>query len=503
VSRLGIPTLSNRLIRMNLLVSGSVLLIAALAFFSYDLYSYRQLLARNIDAEAQIVGENAVAALLFNDRDAATTTLNGLQRSPDIVAATLLTPDGKPFAHYGTSEAPEAGVNRLAAHETDQVWTSGTRVAIAHRIVFHDQTVGVVWISARLTEIGQRVRRYSLITGLILLLSMAAGSAISSVSQRSIAGPIVSLADTALVVSRGQDYSLRSNVKPDTRELTILVDAFNTMIGQVQERDSELNEARNSLELRVEQRTIQLKNANKELEAFSYSVAHDLRGSLEAISNIAFLLAEDDHVVNNDAIQPMLAMLRHSTTAMAELIEDLLNLARATGAPVSRAPVSLTALARDIAGQLATADPQRDVEFVIGNLPEINADAGLMRIVLDNLLRNAWKYTSHHARARIEFGAKSAGPSNGDSNGLIYFVRDDGAGFNPEQSPKLFELFHRLHDGGQFPGMGIGLATVRRVIERQGGSIWAEGAVEKGATFYFTLDRSAEEWLEEGVHRIA
>lgn len=489
---------------MNLLVSGSVLLIAAFAFFSYDLFSYRDLLAHNLDAEAQIVGENAVSSLLFNDRDTAAKTLNGLQRSPDIVAATLISQDGTVFAHYGASDAPGIGSYILASHESDQLWTSGVRVVIAHRIVFHGNTVGVVWISARLTEIGQRIRRYLLITGLILVLCMAAASAISAVSQRSIAGPIVSLADTALVVSREQDYSVRSNVKPDTRELTILVNAFNTMIHRVQERDSELKEARNSLELRVEQRTAQLKNANQELEAFSYSVAHDLRGQLEAISNIGFLLAQNDDIVTDENIQPLLAMLRSSTTNMAALIEDLLNLARATGAPVHSSPVSLTAIASDIAAQLAAADPQRQVEFVIGHLPEVNADGGLMRIVLDNLLRNAWKYTSHHSRARIEFGSEPLGTLGHNDDNFVYFVRDDGAGFKPEHSRKLFQPFQRLHDVDEFPGIGIGLVTVRRILERQGGSVWAEGKVEKGATFYFTLGNSGAGWLDgDDTQRIA
>jgi light-regulated signal transduction histidine kinase (bacteriophytochrome) len=172
---------------------------------------------------------------------------------------------------------------------------------------------------------------------------------------------------------------------------------------------------------------------------------------------------------------------------MGSLIDDLLNFARASTAPIKSTPVDLSAIARQIATELTTSDSTRQVEFVLEELPEVLADAGLMRIVLDNLLRNSWKYTSHHARACIEFGAKYASDANQASEKLVYFVRDDGAGFDASRMDQLFQPFQRLHGKSDFPGTGIGLATVQRILARQGGSIWAEGAVEKGATFYFTL----------------
>jgi signal transduction histidine kinase len=168
---------------------------------------------------------------------------------------------------------------------------------------------------------------------------------------------------------------------------------------------------------------------------------------------------------------------------MAALIDDLLHLSQASTAPLERKAVDLSVLARPIAQELLRAHPERNVEFMIADTAPGHADEGLMRVVLDNLLRNSWKYTSHHERACIEFGVRRV---NGET---VYFVRDDGAGFDPAQAGQLFQPFHRLHTRGEFPGTGIGLATVHRILARHGGRIWAEAEPEKGATFSFTLHR--------------
>jgi light-regulated signal transduction histidine kinase (bacteriophytochrome) len=171
---------------------------------------------------------------------------------------------------------------------------------------------------------------------------------------------------------------------------------------------------------------------------------------------------------------------------MASLIDDLLNLSRASTTAVKMNRVDLTAIVTRIAEDLQRAEPDRRVEFMIAQLPAIEADEGLIRVALDNLLRNAWKYTSRHESACIEFGAISR---RGET---VYYVRDDGAGFDPKLGDQLFQPFHRLHSRSQFPGTGIGLATVQRILARHRGRIWAEGAVEKGATFWFTLKSEAE-----------
>ena len=481
-------SLSTRLMRMNLLVSGTVLVMAAVAFFSYDIFTFRHNLVSNLDVQAQIIGDNSISALTFNDEVSAATTLESLQSYRDIRAAVLITSDGKVFARYQAPNQDELAIRPLTARESDHAWISGTRVLVAHRIVFEGKPVGVVYIAATLSEINQRARHYLLIAFIILMFCMAAGLIISTISRRLIADPIIALADTALRVSHDRDYSVRADIQTDSSEVTVLVNAFNTMLTQIGERDDALTQARNELEVRVEDRTAELRAANRELEAFSYTVAHDLRGPLDAITSIAFLLSKSCNKGNDSTMQLMLGQLTTSTANMASLIDDLLNFARASTTPVKSAPVDLTAIARAIADELTTSEPTRQVTFTIADVPEVSADAGLMRIVLDNLLRNSWKYSSHHAHANIEFGAKQDPAENQVAGKLIYFVRDDGAGFDPSRIDQLFQPFQRLHGKGDFPGTGIGLATVQRILARQGGSIWAEGSIEKGATFYFTLD---------------
>jgi signal transduction histidine kinase len=470
---------------MNLLVSGSVLVLAVLAFFSYDMLSFRQNLISSLSAEAQIIGANSVSALMFDDPASAEATLQGLGRSPDVAAAVLTAEDGSVFATYGPPAETELVTRHvLPPHDTEHHWLQGGRLVLAHRIVYQKSAQGVVYISAPLTEIEQRARHYLLIAGLILLLCMGAAIAISSVSRRLVAQPITSLAETARSISRQRDYSARAEESPDSVEMAVLTRAFNEMLEQIQQRDAALRHSRDELELRVEERTAELKAANRELEAFSYTVAHDLRGPLDSIAGLAYLLASNANRLDHTS-QEMLQRLQDSTQSMAALIDDLLNFARASTSPVKRDDVSLTTMAHQIATDLRSSDPGRAVEFAIADLPAVEADAGLMRIVMDNLLRNAWKYTSHHAKACIEFGAKLM---NGRT---VYFVRDDGAGFDPHRVGEMFQPFHRLHSKSEFQGTGIGLATVQRIMTRHGGEIWADGGVEKGATFYFTLPPTA------------
>ena len=474
-------TISGRITRMNLIVSGSVLILAVLAFFSYDMLSFRESLINNLRAEAQIIGANSVSAITFDDPSSAAATLQGLDRSPDIVSAALTTDDGAIFANYGPpDDAILSGRHVLARGENEHHWLNGRRLLLAHRIMFDGSSVGVVYISATLNEIGQRARHYLLIAGLILLLCMLAALLISSFSRRLVAQPIASLAETARSISRQHDYSVRAAESSDSVEMSLLTEAFNDMLQQIQQSEAALRKSRDELEQRVEERTAELSAANRELEAFSYTVAHDLRGPLDSITGLAYLLAGASSQLDPNS-REMVQRLQDSTKNMSLLIDDLLNFARASVTPVKHDDVNLTGIALRIAGELRSLEPTRRVDFVIAELPHVEADAGLMRIVMDNLLRNAWKYTSHHPKACIEFGAKLT------SGRMVYFVRDDGAGFEPARAGEIFQPFHRLHSKSNFPGTGIGLATVQRILARHGGDVWAEGAVEKGATFYFTL----------------
>jgi PAS domain S-box-containing protein len=238
---------------------------------------------------------------------------------------------------------------------------------------------------------------------------------------------------------------------------------------------------RKHAEQEIDQRSAQLEASNRELEAFCYSVSHDLRAPLRGIDGFSQALLEDYAGRLDNQGKDYLQRVRAATQRMGTLIDDLLDLSRITRAEMRRETVNLSELAHAIATELRQGQPERNVEFVIA--PELRAegDSGLMRAVLENLLGNSWKFTSRRERARIELGCTQA---DGTS---AFFVRDNGAGFDPAYADRLFGAFQRLHDKNDFPGTGVGLATVQRIIHRHGGRIWAESAVERGATFYFTL----------------
>ncbi|MUG98573.1 GAF domain-containing protein [Scytonema sp. UIC 10036] len=250
---------------------------------------------------------------------------------------------------------------------------------------------------------------------------------------------------------------------------------------QVLERQ-EAEQATQLLNQELQRAIVELQAVNKELEAFSYSVSHDLRAPLRSIDGFSQALLEDCYDTLNESGQAHVRRIRAATQRMGQLIDDLLNLSRVTRSDMCLELIDLSRLASDICTGLQQSQPKPEVEFVIQTGLTAQGDSHLLRVLLENLLNNAWKFTAKHPQARIEFGAIAT-----DNCIPVYFVRDDGAGFDMAYAKKLFGPFQRLHSMNDFPGNGIGLATVHRIVRRHGGRIWAQGEVERGATFYFTL----------------
>jgi light-regulated signal transduction histidine kinase (bacteriophytochrome) len=246
------------------------------------------------------------------------------------------------------------------------------------------------------------------------------------------------------------------------------------------------------LEQRVAERTSELRATVAELDAFSYSVAHDLRAPVLRIIGFSDALLNFYGEQLNDEARNYLKRLYEAGSRMGRMIDSLLSLSRLTRAKVQRDLVDLSAVVQGMLTELQEADPERRARFIVAPRVVASADRELIRALLDNLLRNAWKFTSKHASATIEFGTTQVG------NETAYFVRDDGAGFDMSYADKLFGAFQRLHTADEFAGTGIGLATASRVVQRHGGRIWAEGKVEKGATIYFTLQAPAREVAPAG-----
>ncbi len=226
---------------------------------------------------------------------------------------------------------------------------------------------------------------------------------------------------------------------------------------------------------------VQLDATNRELEAFSYSVSHDLRAPLRSLDGFSQALLEDYAKILDETGKDYLRRVRDASQRMAQLIDDMLNLSRVTRAEMRREVVNLSQMARAVAAELRKTQPERRVEFHITEGIVTNGDARLLRVVMDNLLGNAWKFTGKHPTATIELGMIQ------NDGRQTYFVRDDGAGFDMKYAGKLFGAFQRLHALTDFPGTGIGLTTVQRIIHRHGGRVWAESNVEQGTIFYFTL----------------
>ena len=304
------------------------------------------------------------------------------------------------------------------------------------------------------------------------------------------------IADILVRVRKGENLSRYETIRqrkdgttfPASVSVSPVNDEYGSTIAAASiTRDiTEQSQARGAAALASRNKDIELDNRN--LTSFTYSVSHDLRSPLRALSGYSELLLEDYADALGEDGRVYAERIVAASQQMSMLIENLLELSRSTRAAMHLQTVDLSVEIDDIAGQLRREEPGRDVRFIIQRLVQVQADPALIRTVLQNLVENAWKFTSHRDGALIEFGTTPT-----DDAAVCCFVRDNGAGFDPLDLSKLFQPFQRLHSASEFPGTGIGLASVRQIVERHGGRVWAEGAVGEGATFYFTLDAKESE----------
>ncbi|HTL99263.1 MAG TPA: ATP-binding protein [Holophagaceae bacterium] len=472
------------------------LLVSGLAMVVHDSLAFRKQKLDDLITQAQILGSISGAALTFDDPKAAQEYLATLKARPDIEEAALYDARGRVFASYARSSTLDAP----SLAEAQGYRFEGDRLTLFQRMQEGGETSGTIYLRASLGK-SARLRRYLAIVLLAGLGALGIALLLSAWLQRVITEPLLDVTEVARGVLERQDYSQRV-VKRSEDEVGVLVEAFNGMLAAIQHREAALQEANEALhaeivehrgareevdalnqdlERRVMERTAELETANKELESFSYSVSHDLRAPLRAIDGFASLLVKHQSDRLDAQGQGYLERVRAATQRMGQLIDDLLRLSRTTRSEMSRRDLDLSELARAVVVELQVGSPERRVSVSVAPGLKANADFTLMRTVLENLLGNAWKFTAKKDEARIEFGRLEQA---GDT---VFFVRDNGAGFDMRYADKLFGAFQRLHAVTEYSGTGVGLANVQRIIHRHGGRIWAEAEPGRGAAFYFTL----------------
>lgn len=457
-----------------LATSAVVMLLMRGAFFAYEFVVFRQATVRHLTTLGEILAANSTAALAFDNRDDAADILSALKAERHVVAAALYDREGRVFARYAPVSEPEPPPATLGA--------DGYRFTASHLVGFQavmlrDRRLGTLYLKF---DSGRILREFvwgslPIVIGVMAAVLLVA-YLLSRLLQRQISLPILGLAETARVVSERRDYSVRAP-KLGQDELGRLTDALNDMLGQIQGLTQDL-------ERRVAQRTAELESANRELEAFSYSVSHDLRAPLRHIDGFAGMLARLDGAALSEKGRNYLGHISGSAKQMGTLIDDLLVFSRMGRTEMQIAPVDLQQLTDEAIQGLEPEIQQRNIRWRKGALPVVPGDLPMLRQVFVNLLSNAVKYTRPRDPAEIEIGAQDGAPGE-----VVVFVRDNGVGFDMKYATKLFGVFQRMHRAEDFEGTGIGLANVRRIIVRHGGRIWAESQPDAGATFYFSLPR--------------
>lgn len=605
--RLSSSSIRYKLVAIVILTTLVALLVSSAAIVWYDLNEYRESYIRDLSTQTELLGAATAAALDFNDAEVAEEGLSVLRFRPRVIAAAVYDARGKLFASY-VREGASPVFPELPRE--DGVYVEETEILAFKRVIGNGTILGSAYIVAEYDPHAEMLN-YAGIVLLVALIALLLAALFSMWLQTVVTRPILSVASVARQVVDQRDYDQRVEKSSDD-EVGVLVDAFNEMLDEVQERDEALRKkeaqqrtilesalhsfitmdqdgkivefnptaertfgyaredvigkemapliippalrdkhreglkrylktgeehvlgrrvemtavkADNSefpvelgitrietegapiftafvaditerkraeeeiralnaeLEKRVKERTAQLEVANSELESFCYSVSHDLRGPLRAIDGFSEALVEDLPDDLPEQSMRYLERIRSATQRMGQLIEDLLNLSKVSRAGLTFTNVDLGAIAAEVVNGLRQQEADRKVEVSIWDGMTVTGDTRLLRVALENLIGNAWKFTRNCDAAHIEIGSMR------DEDRVVYFVRDNGAGFDMKYADKLFGAFQRLHNVNEYPGTGIGLATVQRIVHRHGGRVWADASPGKGAVFYFSLSR--------------
>jgi signal transduction histidine kinase len=490
---MGRESVSRKFLLVVLTATVSALMITGISLVFYDVHTSRRAWVDDLSTQAEILGLASAPALDFADPASAQEYLALLQAKPNIAQAAIYTAGGKLFASYTRQLTPAVPFPQIPS--VDGYTFDGDRLTLFSRIVQNDEILGTVFLQAEYGILA-RLLDYLGIVGTVLGISLIAALLLSRRLQQTITRPIYELTSAARKVVDQRDFGIRVD-KTTTDEIGLLVDAFNEMLAeigtrtaylesskkQLEETEERLRSLNAELEARVSARTEELETANKDLEGFSYSVSHDLRAPIRAISGFCTLFEQDHRSQLDDESRRKLGIIKSEADRMGALIDDLLAFSRLGRKAIARSELDMAELVNSVLSRLKSDGETKPADVRIGVLPRASADRSLIEQVWTNLLSNAFKFSSKAASPTIEIGGIS------DEKEHVYFIRDNGTGFDPKYAERLFGVFQRLHQDTEYPGTGVGLALVQKIVTRHGGRVWADGRPGDGATFHFTLPK--------------
>ncbi len=474
--------IQRKLMSVILYTSGAVLLLTCTAFFAYEFLTFRQNTTNQLSTLGKIIASNSTAALAFDAPDDANEVLAALKAESHIVAAGLYDEKGKLFAQYPANLPVSAFPT---APQKDGYNFEHSYLTGFQPVMQENRRLGTLYLKSDMDAMYERLRLYSGIVVLVIIVSLLLAYLLSRRLQKRISKPILALAETAKAVSDHNDYSVRAT-KLGEDELGLLTDAFNRMLIQIQEQNQEITTLNQNLEHKIQERTNELETANKELESFSYSVSHDLRAPLRAIDGYTKILEEDQFRNLDDDGKRMIGAILKNTKRMGDLIDDLLAFSRLGKKEINGLDINMNSVVKMIVDDFLFVEKEGKINIRIQDLPPAHGDQALIKQVWINLISNAIKYSKKESKIEIEIG------SYPKEDKTVYYVKDNGVGFDMRYYNKLFGVFQRLHSQEEFEGTGVGLAIINRIIQKHNGEVWAESKLNEGATFYFSLENIRE-----------